>query len=165
MAISNIKKAAAAAVVKRRADLKKLIQNMKKKQQRKANSLAVKLQSVRNAMAQDMGKAYKKGSADKCKIIGIGTEDGPGGSLERVEKRRHYCIANFSENFAMYQSCLDTDDFCHLCCDNEFGEFFQNDRDSCYAVSCMADPEIVIPENKDNSGRWIWQNSVIPTIV
>merc|ERR1712151_283636 len=105
-AVTNIKKAAAQAVVKRRADLKKLIATMKKKQKRKTNALAVKLQTVRNSMASDMGKAYKKGSVDVCKDIGNGTEDGNGGSLEKVEKRKHYCIANFSENYAMYQTCV-----------------------------------------------------------
>jgi len=159
-AVSNIKKAAAQAVVKRRADLKKLIANMKKKQLRKTNSLAVKLQTVRNSMASDMGKAYKKGSALVCKEIGNGTEDGNGGSLEKVEKRKHYCIASFSENYAMYQTCLDSDDFCHVCCDNEFGEFFMNDRESCYTASCDADAPPKVEDAKDTSGRWIWQNQV-----
>ena len=160
-AVSNIKKAAAQAVVKRRADLKKLIEQMKKKQKRKTNSLAVKLQTVRNAMASDMGKAYKKGSAELCKNIGNGTEDGNGGSAEKVEKRKHYCIANFSENYAMYQTCLDTDDFCHVCCDNEFGEFFMNDRESCYSQTCDADAPPKVDDAKDTSGRWIWQNNVV----
>lgn len=133
---------------------------MKAKQKRKSNQLAVKLQTVRNAMASDMAKAYKRGSTQQCIEIGNGTEDGPGGSKERVEKRRHYCIANFSENYAGYQNCLDTDDFCHVCCDNEWGEFFQNDRDSCYLASCSADPVPKIEDNKDATGRWIWQSSV-----
>ena len=159
LAISNIKKAAAAEVTKRRENLKKLIANMKKKQKRKSNSLAIKLQTVRNSMASDMGKAYKKGSVQNCITIGNGTEDGIGGSPERVEKRKHYCIANFSENYAMYQTCLDGEDFCHLCCDNEFGEFFMNDRESCYTQSCSADPVPVATDGtKDASGRWIWQN-------
>merc|ERR1711957_194400 len=55
----------------------------KKKQARKTNSLAVKLQTVRNSMASDMGKAYKKGSALLCTAIGNGTEDGNGGSLKK----------------------------------------------------------------------------------
>ena len=160
-AVSNIKKAAAQAVVKRRADLKKLIETMKKKQKRKTNSLAVKLQTVRNAMASDMGKAYKKGTVAICQAIGNGTEEGNGGSAEKVEKRKHYCTANFSENFAMYQSCLDSEDFCHICCDNEFGEFFMNDRESCYLATCDADAPLKVDDAKDTSGRWIWQNGVV----
>ena len=160
MNVRNIKKSAAAEVTKRRADLKKLIQKMKLKQKRKTNSLAVKLQTVRNSMASDMGKAYKKGSSEICKIIGNGTEEGNGGSLEKVEKRKHYCIAQFSENYAMYQTCLDTEDFCHICCDNEFGEFFMNDRETCYLASCDADAPPKVDQEKDSSGRWIWQSQV-----
>jgi len=158
--VRNIKKSAAAEVTKRRADLKKLIQKMKLKQKRKTNSLAVKLQTVRNSMASDMGKAYKKGSSEICKIIGNGTEEGNGGSLEKVEKRKHYCIAQFSENYAMYQTCLDSEDFCHVCCDNEFGEFFMNDRETCYLASCDADAPPKVDQEKDTSGRWIWQSQV-----
>merc|ERR1712032_1724033 len=88
LVMKNIKKSAAAEVTKRRADLKKLIQKMKLKQKRKTNSLAVKLQTVRNTMAADMGKAYKRGSIEMCKNIGNGTEDGNGGSLEKVEKKK-----------------------------------------------------------------------------
>merc|ERR1712032_557555 len=160
LTLKNIKKNAAAEVVKRRADLKKLIEKMKQKQKRKSNSLAVKLQTVRNSMAAEMGKAYKKGSTALCSQIGNGTEDGNGGSLEKVEKRKHYCIANFSENYAMYQTCLDTEDFCHICCDNEFGEFFMNDRESCYLASCDADAPPKVDDAKDTSGRWIWQSAV-----
>jgi hypothetical protein len=160
LVLTNIKKSAAAEVTKRRADLKKLIAKMKQKQKRKTNSLAVKLQTVRNAMAEDMGKAYKKGSTALCQAIGNGTEEGNGGSAEKVEKRKHYCIANFSENYAMYQTCLDSEDFCHVCCDNEFGEFFMNDRESCYKASCDADAPPKIDDAKDTSGRWIWQSQV-----
>merc|ERR1711957_9839 len=102
----NIKSAAAVEVLKKRADLKKLINKMKLKQKRKSGALKVKLQTVRNSMAADMNKAYKRGSSEHCKIIGNGTEEGNGGSLERVEKRKFYCTANFSDNFAMYQTCL-----------------------------------------------------------
>jgi hypothetical protein len=158
LVMKNIKKSAAQEVTKRRADLKKLINKMKLKQKRKTNSLAVKLQTVRNTMASDMGKAYKRGSTELCKNIGNGTEEGNGGSLEKVEKRKHYCIANFSENYAMYQTCLDTEDFCHICCDNEWGEFFLNDRESCYLASCDADAPPVVDDKKDITGRWIWQN-------
>jgi len=161
LTMKNIKKSAAAEVTKRRADLKKLIAKMKQKQKRKTNSLAVKLQSVRNSMAQDMGKAYKRGSTALCQQIGNGTEEGNGGSLEKVEKRKHYCTANFSENFAMFSTCNDAEDFCHICCDNEWGEFFMNDRESCYLASCSADAPLDIGDKADDkSGRWIWQSAM-----
>lgn len=159
-AATKIKKEAIKAIQIKREELKKLIEKMKKAQQRKTNSLAVKLQTVRQSMAQEMGKAYKKGDTDHCKNIGNGTEDGIGGSLQKVEARKHYCTASFADNYAMYQSCLDTDDFCHLCCDNEFGEFFLSERESCYSASCDAAVPDKQIEAKDGQGRWIWQNLV-----
>ncbi len=158
MAISNIKKAAAKEVQIRRSNLKKLIEDMRKKQKRKTNTLSQQLQSVRYAMAEQMGKAYKKGNLDNCVLIGNGKEDGVGGSKDKAEKRKHYCVANFSEDFVNYQTCLDGDDFCHMCCDNEFGEFYIGDRENCYSKSCTAEP---VPEPpKDNKGRWIWQSEI-----
>jgi hypothetical protein len=153
----KIKKQAALEVSRRRLDLKALLEKMKKKQLRKKNSLAVKLQGVKNAMAQDLGKAYKKGKIESCKLIGNGTEEGKNGSLERVEKRKNYCTASFAENYLQYQNCLDTEDFCHVCCDNEFGEFYLNERESCYAASCDAE-EIKSEIAPDISGAWIWQS-------
>jgi hypothetical protein len=129
---------------------------MKKKSQRKSNSLAVKLQSVRNSMAQDLNKAYKMGSTKNCEDIGNGLEDNTESSKIRVEKRKHYCTANFAENYAAYQNCLDTDDFCQVCCDNEFGEFYLNERESCYKKSCdHVEPQKELKQ--DLLGKWIWQ--------
>jgi len=152
LAISNIKKAAAKEVQVRRSNLKKMIEDMRKKQKRKNSSLAQKLQSVRTAMAEQMGKAYKKGTLDNCSRIAHGTE-----SPERIEMRKHYCTANFADDFVNYQACLDGDDFCHQCCDNEFGEFYLGERENCYSKSCVENP----PENTvKNNGRWIWQSEI-----
>jgi len=153
LAISNIKKAAAQEVQVRRSNLKKMIEEMRKKQKRKTSSLSQKLQSVRSAMAEQMGKAYKKGNLDNCVKIGHGNE-----SIEKTEMRKHYCTANFSEDFVNYQTCLDGDDFCHQCCDNEFGEFYIGERDNCYSKSCTVAP---IEEKKQSNGRWIWQSEIV----
>ena len=32
----------------------------------------------------------------------------------------NYCVMNFSE-FAEIENCKEPDNFCHACCDNEFG--------------------------------------------
>jgi len=154
LAISNIKKAAAREVQIRRSNLKKLIEEMRKKQKRKTSSLTQQLQSVRYAMAEQMGKAYKKGTLDNCIKIGNGKE-----TNEKEKMRKHYCVANFHEDFVLYQTCLDGDDFCHMCCDNEFGEFYQGERENCYSKSCVAESK---PEAKKlSNGRWIWQSEIV----
>jgi exonuclease VII large subunit len=158
-AISNIKKAAAREVQIRRSNLKKLIEEMRKKQKRKTSSLSQQLQSVRYQMAEQMGKAYKKGKLENCVQIGTGK-----GSPDKILMRKHYCTANFAEDFVNYQTCLDGDDFCHQCCDNEFGEFYIGDRNGCYAQSCIDPTPTPTPDpNKDdkNNGRWIWQSEIV----
>jgi len=82
-AIQNIKKAALHEVQVRRNNLKKLIEEMRSKQKRKTNSLSQKLQAVRFQMAQQMGKAYKKGDSGRCESIGSGTDN-----KEKIEMRK-----------------------------------------------------------------------------
>jgi len=130
-AIQNIKKAAIQEVQTRRNNLKKLIIDMRSKQKRKTNSLSQKLQAVRYEMAKQMGIAYKKGDSTNCEKIKKGVED-----EQRKEMRKHYCVANFSEDFVNYQNCLDGEDFCHMCCDNEFGDFYIGEREKCYKKAC-----------------------------
>jgi len=154
LAISNIKKAAAREVQIRRSNLKKMIEEMRKKQKRKTSNLSQQLQSVRYAMAEQMGKAYKKGSLENCVKIGTG-KDNP----DKIKMRKHYCTANFAEDFIQYQTCLDGDDFCHQCCDNEFGEFYIGERENCYSKSCVDSGPAPSPEK--TNGRWIWQSEII----
>lgn len=154
LAIENIKKAAAKEVQIRRNNLKKMIEEMRQKQKRKTGALAQKLQSVRYQMAEQMGKAYKKGNLDTCIKIGNGK-----GNQENLKMRKHYCTANFADDFVNFQTCMDGDDFCHQCCDTEFGEFYINDRENCYAKSCKA-PSAEAPKT-DSNGRWIWQSEIV----
>ena len=151
-AISNIKKAAVQEVRVRRDNLKKIIEDMRQKQKRKTNGLSQKLQSVRHEMAKQMGQAYKKGDTGRCEGIGHGTEN-----KERKQLRKNYCVANFSEDFVKFQDCNEGDDFCHICCDNEYGEFYIDFRENCYKTACQV--LTVQPEVKDN-GRWIWQTEI-----
>jgi len=153
LAISNIKKAAAREVQIRRDKMKKLIEDMRQKQKRKTGALTAKLQSVRYQMAEQMGKAYKRGSLETCIRIGFGN-----GSQDNIQMRKHYCTANFSEDFINYQTCLDGDDFCHQCCDNEFGEFYTSDREACYTKSCVTPIAVT---NSSTKGRWAWQSEIV----
>jgi hypothetical protein len=154
-AIENIKKAAAREVQIRRGNLKKMIEDMRQKQKRKTGALAQRLQSVRYQMAEQMGKAYKKGSLESCTKIGTGKDN-----TDIVKMRKHYCTANFADDFVNFQTCTDGDDFCHQCCDNEFGEFYIGDRENCYSKTCVLAPNVEAPKN-DRNGRWIWQSEIV----
>ena len=126
--MKNIKTAALKEVEHRRVNLKKIIAEMREKQRRKTISLANRLRLVKFNMAQKMNSAYKKGDIAFCVKIKKG---------EPKETRRHYCVANFSENILNFQECMSTDDFCHFCCDSEYGDFHQQDRKRCYNDSCV----------------------------
>ncbi len=116
-----------------------------KKRQRDLNS---QLQSVRMAVADEMGKAYKKGDINKCLT-----------AVRSKEARMNYCIANFVDDFNALSSCKEGDDFCNVCCDNEFGDFYANERQSCYQTVCKA-ASSTGGAVEDIQGRWIWQNGV-----
>ncbi len=104
---------------------------MRLKQKRKTNNLVQKLQEVKYEIAKDIGEAYKKGNELICQKIGKGNENN-----EKIIMRQNYCEANFLENVFGYQNCMENDEFCHLCCDNEFGEFYIDERENCYLKSC-----------------------------
>lgn len=149
-AIKNIKKAALQEVQIRRTKLKKIIEEMRKKQKRKTNDLSQRLLSIRYEMAKQMGKAYKKGNAMNCVNI-------ISGNNEKKEMRKQFCTANFSEDFLGFQNCKDSDDFCHLCCDVEFGEFYVGEREDCYKKTCLSP---TLPITPKENGRWVWQNEI-----
>jgi len=109
-----------------------MIEEMRIKQKRKTSNLSQKLQEVKYEMAKQMGKAYKKGDRRKCIKMGNGNE-----SDERKEMRKNYCTANYSDDFVNFQACNNGEDFCHMCCDTEFGQFYVEEREKCYSLSCI----------------------------
>jgi len=140
--IAGIKQAATQQVSIRRSQLKNQIADMRKKYKRRKSALSQQLMGVRNVMAQNMGKAYKKGNAQKC----LDAQATPAAKTT-------YCSANYPDDYSQLQSCNDGDDFCMLCCDNEFGDMFVKERQACYASACPKAGDT--PGNP--AGRWIWQ--------
>jgi hypothetical protein len=138
--ISSIKQAASQQVLIRRSQLKNQIVQMRKKAQRRKAKLAKELLSVRNVMAETMGKVSKKGDISRCTT-----------ALKSQNDKNNYCQANYPEDYNGLQNCKEADEFCTLCCDNEFGELNVNDRQSCYKAVCTA-------EKSSASGKWTWQD-------
>ncbi len=149
--IVSIKKDAAREVLVRRNKLKKIIEQMRKKQKRKTIALSQELQAVKSQMAEQMGKVYKKGNLENCIKIGNGI-----GNIEKIEMRKNYCVANFSEEYVTKQGCIEDDDFCKICCNNEFGEFHIEDREKCYSSSCN-DTAVESKSEKSAKNREPWK--------
>jgi hypothetical protein len=108
---------------------------------------------VRYDMAQEMGKVYKRGTQAKCES-----------ALQSEDERKLYCTATFSEDYNNYSTCLaGGDEFCNLCCEAEFGEFYLNDRTECKKKLCTrveAKNDKPADAIAESNGRWIWQNAV-----
>lgn len=148
--INNIKRATAEQVIIRRNQLKQTIVKMRLDAKRRKSRLAQKLQTVRFEMANEMGKAYKKGDMNRCL-----------NALKSKSDRNTYCTASFPDDYNSLNNCQEGDDFCMLCCDNEFGDFYINERQGCYKKVCgTEDGQSKLNTHIPEAGRWIWQNQV-----
>jgi len=151
--VNSIKQAAQQQVMIRRSQLKNLIDKMRKQSQRRKAKLAKQLVEVRSVMAKTMGKVARKGDTNKCVTAAKGETE-----------KLAYCQANFLDEYSEMENCKETDDFCTLCCDTEFGDLHMNERQQCYKTVCP----LVAPKNSSSApagptniqGRWIWQNGV-----
>jgi len=146
--IEAIKKSAQEEVLKRRNKLKERIEKIRKRAQLKKNQLIQKLFDVRTSIASEVGKAYKKGDINKCIVANDSTSG-----------RNNYCIANFSNDFSLLQYCKDSDDFCEICCGNEFGDMLNEDKEKCIKDVCPRKKtgDKKDDKDKDTDGRCITQ--------
>jgi len=137
--INLIKMEAAKQVAKKRDSLKKKIEAIKKKAKRRRRLLESQLQKVRGQMAKSLMNANRYGDWKLCKNAR--------GIKEKVVK---YCDANFIDNFVKNQQCKDPEDFCYVCCENEYGNMYIKQRDKCYDM-CDA-----LAKQDLSNGEWIW---------
>jgi len=140
--INQIKQEAAAQVLIKRNNLKKVLNQINQKAAIKRNQLHQELLNVRLSIANELGKAYKKGDINKCF-----------NALDSPSKRNNYCVSSFAEDFTNMTYCKNTEEFCELCCGTEFGEMLSNDKEKCMQQVC---PKKDAATAK-NSERWISQ--------
>jgi len=79
------------------------------------------MNKVRTEMANDIMMANKEGEIKLCKA----------GKKDPKAKER-YCNDNFIDNYVLNFDCKNDENFCYLCCENEFGTNFINERNGCY---------------------------------
>lgn len=111
--INTIKQETAQQVLIRRNNLKKIIEKLRKKHEFKKNKLQQELQTVKISIANELGKHYKKGDIEKCKV-----------AIQDSKKKNKYCSCAFPDDIMNKESCETTPDFCSYCCENEFSELF-----------------------------------------
>jgi hypothetical protein len=120
-AIKHIQKQTQANIARQRQEIKIKIMEMRKRQARKKSALKNEIMHIRTTISNKLHKLNKNGSEDNCKN-GIT-------SLE-IEK---YCDTNFADNIVKHTDCKTPENFCYVCCENEFGDFHIAERDKCYA--------------------------------
>ena len=66
-----------------------------------------------------MKKSYKKGDKKNCE------------PAKPTTFKDEYCNKNFNTDPDENEDCKDKDQYCLICCDNEFGSFTNDDRIAC----------------------------------
>ena len=141
-----VKKKFALQIEAKRMRMKKFLDNMKKKEKLKKLELENELKEVRSKMAASIIKNNKMGDIRKC-ITG----------LTNLDFRDNYCNTNFIEDYIKNTDCKTDEEFCYMCCDNEFGNFYMQKRYKCYDI-CDAKDKKLKKEHPGNleGGRWQW---------
>jgi len=137
--IIKLKSEAKKQVSKTRKSLKKTLEEIRRKAKRRNRLLDMQLQKLRGAMAQSLLSANKLGSSLTCK-------EKRGNKI----KMQEYCNINFSNNFAKNVDCMNHEDFCYVCCENEFGNMYLKERDKCYDMC-----DLLAKQDLKN-GEWMW---------
>lgn len=138
--IAKIKHEAKKDVEKERLNLRKKIDQIKKKGERRRRLLEQQITYIRSSMAKQLLDANKNGSMDAC----LKANKDP-------SKVREYCDANYVDNFQKNSECKEVDHFCPTCCENEFGGLYLNNRDDCYK---KCDEQV----KEDLKGDWVWSS-------
>ena len=118
---------------------------MRKKAKRNGDKLKQQLMSMRMSMAKEMNNSYKDGDQQKCV-----------NAMKDDQSRLNYCTANFSD-YIKFSQCKSNDEFCELCCENEYGEMHMDKRNKCIKEIC----EDKTKQEQRLGGKWIWANHIV----
>jgi len=66
-----------------------------------------------------------------------------------------YCNANFVDDFSKNAECRDPENFCYICCENEYGNMYLKRRDQCYE---MCDH---LSKKDTANGDWVWHEDIL----
>ena len=101
----------------RRLNLIKLVH------QRKRNQLKQHIMDVRRVLTQSIITAEKTGDTQNC-LNALGNES----------HIKRYCSIAYSSDSESELECKNSDNFCYLCCENEFGELHKDERNKCIGI-------------------------------
>jgi hypothetical protein len=109
--------------------------------ERKKNKYRQQIFDVRRALTQNMLTAEKIGDQKKCTNTII------------QNKFEEYCNLNFANDPNTHSDCKVKDNFCFICCENEFGDMHLNERENCVAACDKKREETNVGDNTE-TGKW-----------
>jgi len=127
----------------KRARMKKVIQSMQQDTRMRKAALQNELNSLRMKMSQEALEANKTGDIKKCSA-----------GKKSKSKRKDYCDENFIVDYMQNQDC-NSDEFCYMCCEHEFGSSHMDKREACYNMCDLKD-EKKEEKKVEKNGPWIW---------
>ena len=134
MEVDSIAQKTKEELMKRREALKEDLKKRKMQRRAKLEELRTKYQAQKIRVGEVVKNAYKKGNTKNC-------EKGIKDTLDRTA----YCKASFPEEPNKFTLCMSSaDEFCQLCCDNEFGDFYYQERNNCILKVCKTNPPVMM---------------------
>ena len=141
--VESVKKEAQINILKKRSQIKIKIAQMRTRAARKKKILSNEIQTLRTTVANELTNLNKDGNKDNCFKANKETE----------KNVKMYCSNNFMDTPQKYAECIVIEDFCYVCCENEFGNMHLKQRDTCY--NACESPAAA----KGQSGSWVWQGN------
>lgn len=143
--VSLLKEQAKQEILAKRQQIRVKLTQMRKRAARKKKLLSGEIQTLRNQVADQLGRVSKIGNANNCFKA----------NEENANDIKKYCSKAFMDNPMKFVECDSKETFCYVCCENEFGDMHVKERDQCYGK--CEDPR---DKKKDNNGRWQWVESL-----
>jgi hypothetical protein len=132
LAINRIKEEAKNNIIKKRNEIKKKINLMRLRSERKKAQIKSKIMSMRTDTANKLQLYSKKGNMEKCFLPDPSKNE----DLHNIEV---YCTANFPTEMSQFMECKIPESFCYTCCEREYGPMQLVLREKCYNERCKAD--------------------------
>jgi hypothetical protein len=73
-----------------------------------------------------------------------------------LDARDAYCNLNYVDDFIRNSDCKTNENFCYMCCENEFGNMFIDRRESCYNMCDLNEKKIPKAAKPNGNGPWLW---------
>jgi hypothetical protein len=123
--IEEIKQETQRQIELRRDKVKQKVLEMRNLNDHFKRKIQKEIALKRRKMATVITNSKKKGDMNKCFVPKEGNADD-------LTKMTDFCRKNYETDPEDFVLCMKTSEFCTMCCDAEIGDFYFNERGSCY---------------------------------